>query len=151
MPYRFLDVAVLPSYSEDKTPSLLLDRVQELHVELHTSIGVRMSGSDGHAKVWRRLGSIFTLLAKGIGAGISSIATTTLWWAGRPRGPSHVPATKGIPTVADQHPSAPRLGDYVGSPGVGRLGYPGLNRSRRSKCADSSGIRESRRGFPLRN
>jgi len=37
-----------------------------------------MTGSDGHAKVWRRLGSIFTLLAKGIGAGISSIATMTL-------------------------------------------------------------------------
>jgi hypothetical protein len=37
-----------------------------------------MIGSDGRAKVWQRLGSILSFLAKGIGVGMSSIATMTL-------------------------------------------------------------------------
>ena len=37
-----------------------------------------MTGSDIHANIWRRLGSFSLFLAKGIGAGMSSIATMTL-------------------------------------------------------------------------
>jgi len=49
-----------------------------------------MTGPEGHAKFWRRLGSIFTFLAKGIGAGLSSIATMTL---GGRAGPGDLPTS----------------------------------------------------------
>ena len=69
-----------------------LDRVQALDVEMHNfDMGVQMTGSDIRANVWRRLGSFLSFLAKGIGAGMSSIATMT--FGGR-AAPGDLPASQ---------------------------------------------------------
>ena len=53
--------------------------MQALDDETHTTwrSGHRMTKSRGHAGLWQILGAILSLLAKGIGAGLSSIATMT--------------------------------------------------------------------------
>ena len=54
--------------------------MQALDAETHTiwRSGHRMTQSGGHAGLWQVLGAILSFFAKGIGAGLSSIATMTL-------------------------------------------------------------------------
>ena len=57
----------------------------------------------GHAELWQRLGAILSFLAKGLGAGLSSIATLTFGGRAAPGGSANIAAVEGVSTVIDQH------------------------------------------------
>lgn len=66
--------------------------MQALDAETHTTwrSGHRMTQARGHAGLWQILGAILSFLAKGLGAGLSSIATMT--FGGR-AAPSDLPTS----------------------------------------------------------
>ena len=62
-----------------------------------------MFKAHGHAELWQRLGAILSFLAKGLGAGLSSIATLTFGGRAAPGGSANIAAVEGVSTVIDQH------------------------------------------------
>ena len=76
-----------------------------------------MFKAHGHAELWQRLGAILSFLAKGLGAGLSSIATLTFGGRAAPGGSANIAAVEGISTVIDQHKLSLSLSGFTPSQG----------------------------------